>query len=87
MKVAYSEEVDMDHGDVNEDVNGSRSAGNEPAPRDAGSEIEELRQRIKALQTGADTRLRAGLRERPFLALGVAVVAGFILGRAIRRYT
>lgn len=75
----------MDHGDINEDVNGSRTAGGEPAPRDAATEIEELRRRIEALQAGADTRVRAGLREHPFLALGLAVAAGFILGRAIRR--
>jgi hypothetical protein len=75
----------MDHGDVNEDVNGSRNAGSEPAPPDAAAEIEALRRRIQALQAGADTRFRAGLRERPFLALGIAVAAGFILGRAIRR--
>jgi ElaB/YqjD/DUF883 family membrane-anchored ribosome-binding protein len=86
MTVTCSEEVDMDHGDINENVNGSRSAGSEPAPRDEATEIEELRRRIKVLQTGADTRVRAGLRERPFLALGVAVAAGFMLGRAIRRY-
>ena len=75
----------MDDGDINEDVNGSRIAASEPTPRDAATEIEELRRRIKALQAGGDTRVRAGLRERPFLALGVAVAAGFILGRAIRR--
>jgi ElaB/YqjD/DUF883 family membrane-anchored ribosome-binding protein len=75
----------MDDGDINEDVNGSRITGGELTPRDAAAEIEALRRRIKALQAGADTRVRAGLRERPFLALGVAVAAGFILGRAIRR--
>jgi hypothetical protein len=76
----------MDHGDINEDVNGSRIAGSAPALRDAATEIEELQRRIKALQAGADTRVRAGLRERPFLMLGAAVAAGFILGRAIRGY-
>lgn len=77
----------MNQGDINEDVNGSRSAGREPAPRDAATEIEELRRRIEALRGGADTRIRAGVRERPFLVLGIAVAAGFILGRAIRRYS
>lgn len=76
----------MNHGDINEDVNGSRIAGSEPAPRDAATEIEGLRRRIEVLGAGADTRVRAGLRERPFLVLGIAVAAGFILGRAIRRY-
>jgi ElaB/YqjD/DUF883 family membrane-anchored ribosome-binding protein len=55
---------------------------------DDAHEIEELRHRIQALQSDvahADRRLRAALRERPFVALGVAVAAGFILGRAIGR--
>ena len=75
----------MDHEDVNENVNGSGGAGHEPGPRDTATEIEELRRRIEALQAGADTRVRAGLREHPFVALGAAVAVGFILGRAIRR--
>ena len=75
----------MNQGEINEDINGSRIAGREPAPRDAATEIEELRRRIKVLGAGADTRVRTGLRERPFLALSIAVAAGFILGRAIRR--
>jgi ElaB/YqjD/DUF883 family membrane-anchored ribosome-binding protein len=56
--------------------------------RDDASEIEELRRRIQALQTDvahADRRLRAAVRERPFVALGVAIAAGFILGRTIGR--
>ena len=73
----------MDH--RHEDVDGSRIAGSEPVARDAASEIEDLRRRIQALQSDTDTRVRARLRERPFLALGAAVAAGFILGRAIRR--
>jgi hypothetical protein len=73
----------MDNG--HEDVDGSRIAASEPAARDTASEIEVLRRRIEALQSDADTRVRARLRARPFLALGVAVAAGFILGRAIRR--
>ena len=55
--------------------------------RDA-DEIEELRHRIQALQSDvehADRRLRVMLRERPFVTLGVAIAAGFILGRAIGR--
>lgn len=58
------------------------------AEGDDSAEIEDLRRRIQALQTDfahADKRLRTALRERPFLALGVAVAAGFILGRAIGR--
>jgi ElaB/YqjD/DUF883 family membrane-anchored ribosome-binding protein len=56
--------------------------------RDDAGEIEALRLRIQALQTDvaqADRRLRAALRQRPFVVLGVAVAAGFILGRAIGR--
>ncbi len=75
----------MDDGDINEDVNGSRIASGDPTSRDVATETEELRRRIHALQAGADRRVRAGLRERPLLALGIAVAAGFILGRAMRR--
>ena len=31
-----------------------------------------------------DQRVRAALRERPFVAIGSAVAAGFLLGRALR---
>jgi hypothetical protein len=75
----------MDHEDISQNVNGSGPAGSEPGPRDAATEIEELRRRIEALQASAETRVRAGLREHPFVALGAAVAVGFILGRAIRR--
>lgn len=85
MASGKSEPLAASQGDSNKDVDGSRIAGSEPAPRDAATEIEELRRRIEALQAGADTRVRTGIREHPFLALGVAVAAGFILGRAIRR--
>jgi ElaB/YqjD/DUF883 family membrane-anchored ribosome-binding protein len=78
-------ESDMDHEDINENVNGSRMAGHEAGAHDAASEIEELRRRIEALQADVDSRLRTGLREHPFVALGAAVAAGFLLGRAIRR--
>ena len=50
-----------------------------------GSEIEELRRRIEALQVDADKRLRAIVSERPLLVLGAAGAAGFVLGRTIRR--
>lgn len=56
--------------------------------RDDASEIEELRHRIQALQTDvarADRRLRVALRERPFVALGIAIATGFILGRTVGR--
>ena len=75
----------MNPEDINESVNGSGVAGHDPGPRDTATEIAELRRRIEALQAGADTRVRAGLREHPFVALGAAVAVGFILGRAIRR--
>jgi hypothetical protein len=78
-------EVDMDYEDINENVNGTGVAGDQPGPPDAATETEELRRRIVALQGDADSRVRAGLHEHPFLALGAAVAAGFLLGRAIRR--
>jgi ElaB/YqjD/DUF883 family membrane-anchored ribosome-binding protein len=55
---------------------------------DDAAEIEDLRRRIQTLQEDfaqADRRLRAAVRERPFVALGAAIAAGFILGRVISR--
>jgi hypothetical protein len=55
---------------------------------DDAAEIEDLRRRIQALQEDfalADRRLRAAVRERPFVALGAAIAAGLILGRVISR--
>jgi ElaB/YqjD/DUF883 family membrane-anchored ribosome-binding protein len=52
------------------------------------AELDELRQRISALHddvSEADKRIRAVLRERPFIALGGAVLVGFVLGRIIGR--
>ena len=43
-------------------------------------EIDNLRDDL----TRADRRLRAVVRERPFAALGTAIAAGFLLGRAMR---
>lgn len=57
-------------------------------PHDDAAEIEDLRRRIQALQEDfalADRRLRAAVRERPFVALGAAIAVGFILGRMISR--
>lgn len=62
------------------------SAADEEFTGDA--ELEELRRRISALQDDvarADKRLRAALRERPFIALGGAILVGFMLGRVIGR--
>jgi hypothetical protein len=78
-------EADMDHGTSTTTSTRRASLEAEPTPPAAASEIEPLRRRIQALQAGASRRIRARLRERPVLALGVAVAAGFILGRAIRR--
>jgi hypothetical protein len=70
---------------------GRGQPGSEPgtAPAvDDSAEIEELRRRIQSLQSdfaNADRRLRVAVRQRPFVALGVAVAAGFLLGRVIRR--
>ena len=55
--------------------------------RDEASELAELRQRILALQddfAGADRHLRAAVRDRPLLALALAVAVGFIFGRTVR---
>jgi len=54
----------------------------------AGDELAALRERIRGLQdevADADKRLRTILRERPFVSLATAVVAGFLLGRIIGR--
>jgi hypothetical protein len=62
--------------------------GDAPHSHDDAAEIEDLRRRIQTLQEDfahADRRLRAAVRERPFVALGAAVAAGFILGRVISR--
>jgi len=70
-----------------EDANGLH------ADRDAGwggesMDLDDLRRRIHALQDDvarADQRLRVLVRERPFYAVGLAVAAGFLLGRAFGR--
>ena len=54
---------------------------------DEAAEIEELRRRIQAL--GSDLqrvngRLHTLLRQRPFVALGAALAAGYVLGRVGR---
>ncbi len=51
-------------------------------------DVDELRRRIQGLQDDvarADQRLRVLARERPFVAVGLAVAAGFLLGRAFGR--
>lgn len=68
-----------------EDFTRSPVNGGEPGHAGDGSEIEELRRRIEALQVVADARLRAIVSERPLLVLGAAVAAGFVLGRTMRR--
>lgn len=55
---------------------------------DDSAEIEELRKRIQALQSdfaNADRRLRVAVRQRPLVAIGAAIAAGFVLGRIIGR--
>jgi ElaB/YqjD/DUF883 family membrane-anchored ribosome-binding protein len=61
--------------------------------RDAGARVEsmdldELRRRIHGLQDDvarADRRLRGLVRAQPFFAVGLALAAGFLVGRAFRR--
>lgn len=51
-------------------------------------DIDDLRRRIRDLQddvSRADQRLRVLVRERPFAAVGLAIAAGFLLGRAFGR--
>jgi ElaB/YqjD/DUF883 family membrane-anchored ribosome-binding protein len=70
------------------ETHGSVKQRSEHDAQDDSLEIEELRQRIQSLQDDfaqADKRLRAVVRERPFLALGAAIAAGFLLGRIIGR--
>ena len=55
---------------------------------DEWGDVDDLRQRIEALQddiSQADRRLRAAVRGRPFLAIGAAVLTGFLLGRVMTR--
>ena len=62
--------------------------GGEHSAPDEWAEIEDLRRRIEALQDDiarADKRLRAAVRDRPFVAIGAAVLTGFVLGRVISR--
>ena len=65
-----------------------RSDWTQPGSPDEADELAALRDRIKGLQdevAQADKRLRTMLRERPFVSLATAVVAGFVLGRIIGR--
>jgi len=51
-------------------------------------DIDDLRRRLQGLQDDvarADERLRVLVHERPFFAVGLAVAAGFLLGRAFGR--
>lgn len=56
--------------------------------RDSSADLDALQARIDALRddfADADKRLRAFVRQRPFVAVGVAVAAGFVIGRILRR--
>jgi len=51
-------------------------------------DLDDLRRRIQGLQDDvarADKRLRSLVREQPFYAVGLAIAAGFLLGRAFGR--
>lgn len=75
----------MSHEDANDTFNGSRRAGDALDARSEHDEIEELRQRIQALQLDVEKNLRIWVRDRPLLMLGAAIAAGFVIGRAVRR--
>lgn len=47
--------------------------------------VEEGIEALRAEVADADRRLRAFVRERPFVAIGLAVAAGFVVGRVLRR--
>ncbi|MDX2165780.1 MAG: hypothetical protein SF182_01905 [Deltaproteobacteria bacterium] len=52
------------------------------------ADLDALQERLDALRddlADADKRLRAFVRERPFVAVGAAVAAGFLFGRLLRR--
>lgn len=56
--------------------------------RDNSADLDALQARIDALRddfADVDKRLRAFVRQRPFVAVGVAVAAGFVIGRILRR--
>jgi ElaB/YqjD/DUF883 family membrane-anchored ribosome-binding protein len=72
----------------NQDIREPDTNRSEATAFDDSSEIEELRRRIQALQSdfaNADRRLRVIVRQRPLVAIGAAVAAGFLLGRVIGR--
>lgn len=51
-------------------------------------DVGDVRERIHGIQedlSRADQRLRAFTQERPLAAVGVAIAAGFLLGRALGR--
>jgi ElaB/YqjD/DUF883 family membrane-anchored ribosome-binding protein len=55
---------------------------------DSSADLDALQARLDTLRddfADADKRLRAFVRERPFVAVGVAVAAGFFIGRIMRR--
>jgi ElaB/YqjD/DUF883 family membrane-anchored ribosome-binding protein len=71
-------------------TNSSAHENDEPKRRagEASPDLDAVQARIDALRddvADADKRLRAFVRERPFVAVGVAVAAGFVIGRLLRR--
>lgn len=70
-----------------EDANGLH-ADRDTHWRGGSMDLDDMRRRIQGLQDDvarADQRLRVLVRERPFYAVGLAVAAGFLLGRAFGR--
>lgn len=59
-----------------------------PDSDSAQAELAQLQERLDALRrelTVADRRLRIAARQNPLLAVGVAVAAGYLLGRLLKR--
>ncbi len=55
---------------------------------DASPDLDALQARLDALRddfADADKRLRAFVRDKPLIAVGAAVAAGFLIGRILRR--
>ncbi|MGH7788069.1 MAG: hypothetical protein ACRERC_14450 [Candidatus Binatia bacterium] len=59
-----------------------------PESDTARAELAQLQERLDAVRrelSVADRRLRIAARQNPLLAVGVAVAAGYLLGRLLKR--
>ncbi len=65
------------------DTTAPESSAKKRAARAEHSPLADLR--LPKDLAALDERLRATVQERPFIALGAAVLAGYLLGRALSR--